>query len=266
MIEQVKPTGTRSEKMFAKERQRTILENVKRQRVATVSGLSKLFDVSEMTIRRDLEKLSDQGLIERVHGGVLSIEGTALEPTFHEKETVHIEEKQRIGKMGAFVIKEGDTVCLGPGTTVMEIVRHLGKKRMTALTNSLNIAYELSAQSTVRLLVIGGELRLGSYAMVGSETEEYLHRFYVDKFFVGVNGFSIEHGLTIPNPSEAAVYRAMMKLSKQTIVVVDHTKLEDVSFVKIADLYQVDKLITDSGVSEEYVQKLRDMDIEVMVV
>jgi DeoR/GlpR family transcriptional regulator of sugar metabolism len=252
--------------MFAKERQQKILQKIEHRRAARVSELSKLFNVSEMTIRRDLEKLSDEGLIERVHGGVLSIDGTALEPTFQEKETVNIEEKRRIGKVGASIIKEGDTVCLGPGTTVMQIIKNLGKKHLTALTNSLNIAFELSKLSNVRLFVIGGELRPGSYAMVGPETEEYLHRFYVDEFFVGVNGFSIEHGLTIPNPSEAAVYRAMIKLAKETIVVADYTKLESVSFVKIADIQCVDKLITDSGVYEKYVQQLQEREIEVIVV
>ncbi|MFQ6067485.1 MAG: DeoR/GlpR family DNA-binding transcription regulator [bacterium] len=252
--------------MLAKERQQKILQKIKFRRAVKVSELSKLFNVSEMTIRRDLEKLSDQGLIERVYGGVLSIDGTALEPTFQEKETVNVEEKRRIGKMGASIIKEGDTVCLGPGTTIMQIIKNLGKKRITALTNTLNIAFELSKLSTVRLFVIGGELRLGSYAMVGPETEEYLHRFYVDKFFVGVNGFSIEHGLTIPNPSEAAVYRAMIKQSRETIVVADYTKLESVSFAKIVDIQCVDKLITDSGVYEKYVQQLQEREIEVIVV
>jgi len=252
--------------MLAKERQQRILQEIKRQRAVKVSELSKLFKVSEMTIRRDLEKLNKQGLIERVYGGVLSIDGTAFEPTFQEKESVNIEEKRKIGKMAASLIKEGDTVCFGPGTTVMQVIKHLGKKRITALTNTLNIAFELAKLSNVRLFVIGGELRPGSYAMVGPETEEYLRRFYFDKFFVGVNGFSIEQGISIPNPSEAAVYRVMIKLSKETIVVTDHTKLENVSFVKIADIECIDKLITDSGISEKYIKKLQEKEIEVIVV
>lgn len=256
-------------KMLAKERQQKILQEIRNHRAVKVSELSKLFKVSEMTIRRDLEKLNKQGLIERVHGGVLSIDGTAFEPTFQEKEIVNIEEKRRIGRKAASIIKENDTVCLGPGTTVMQIIKNLGNKHITALTNSLNIAFELSKLPRVRLFVIGGELRLESYAMVGPETEEYLRRFYFDKFFVGVNGFSIEHGITIPNPSEAAVYREMINISRETIVVTDHTKLERVSFAKIADVECIDKLITDAGMYEkyeEYVKELQERDIEVIVV
>jgi len=256
-------------KMLARERQQKILQEVKRQRAIKVKELSKLFNVSEMTIRRDLEKLSRQGLIERVHGGVLSIDGTAFEPTFREKEIVNMEEKIKIGKKAASLVKENDTVCLGPGTTVMQIVKNLGEKRITALTNSLNIAFELSKIPNVRLFVIGGEVRSESYAMVGPETEDYLRRFYVDKFFVGVNGFTIEHGITIPNPSEAAVYREMIKLSRETIVVADHTKLGRVSFAKIADVECIDALITDSGIYERYegyIRELQAREIKVIVV
>lgn len=252
--------------MLARERQLRILEEIRRHKAIKVSQLSRMFNVSEMTIRRDLEKLSEEGLIERVHGGVISLDGTAFEPTFKEKETINIEEKRKIGKMAASLIKENDTVCFGPGTTVMQIVKNLGNKNITALTNSLNIAFELTKLPGIILFVIGGEVRRGSYAMVGPETEEYLQRFFVDKFFVGVNGFSITQGITIPNPSEAAVYREMMRLSRETIVVVDHTKFGNVSFVKIADIDCIDKLITDSGVDERYVKQLEEREIEVIVV
>ncbi|MBE0477763.1 DeoR/GlpR transcriptional regulator [Candidatus Aerophobetes bacterium] len=252
--------------MLAKERQRKILQEIKSQSAIKVSQLGKLFSVSEMTIRRDLEKLNEQGLIERVYGGVLSIDGTAFEPTFLEKETVNMEEKRRIGRMAVSLIKEKDTVFFGPGTTVMQIVKNLGNKHITCLTNALNIAFELAKLPNVRLFVIGGELRSGSCAMIGPETEEYLQRFYVDKFFVGVNGLSVKHGITIPNSCEAVVYRAMTKLSRETIVVADHTKVENVSFVKICDIDSVDKLITDSGISEKYVHELKEKEIKVIVV
>jgi len=252
--------------MLAEERQRKILQEVKRRRAAKIFELSKLFNVSEMTIRRDLEKLSAQGLIQRAYGGAISIEGTAFEPTFQEKKSVNIEEKRRIGIAAASMIENGDTVCLTTGTTTMQIIKHLGKKNITVVTNSLNNAFELSKLSNIRLFIIGGELRAGSYAMVGPQTRKHIQEFYVDKLFLGVNGFSIENGLTTPNPSEAEICQVMIKIAKETIVVADHSKLESVSLAKIADIECVDKLITDSDVDEKYLQQLQEKEIEVIVV
>jgi len=252
--------------MLAQERLRKILQEVKRRRAVKVFELSKLFNVSEMTIRRDLYKLSAQGLIQRAYGGAISIEGTALEPTFQEKESVNIEEKRRIGAAAASMIDEGDTICLSTGTTTMQIVKNLAKKNITVVTNSLNNAFELSKLPNIRLFVIGGELRAGSYAMVGPQTREHLQKFYVDKLFLGVNGFSIEHGLTTPSPLEAEICQVMIEIAKETIVVVDHSKLESVSFTKIADIDCVDKLITDSGIDEKYVKQLQEKEIEIIIV
>lgn len=252
--------------MLAEERQRRILQEVKRRRAAKVFELSKLFDVSEMTIRRDLEKLDAERLIQRAYGGALSVEGTALEPTFQEKESVNIKEKERIGVAAASIVTEGNTICLSTGTTTMQIIKNLATKKITVVTNSLNNAFELSKLSNVRLSIIGGELRAGSYAMVGSHTGKHFRQLYVDKLFLGVNGFSIEHGLTTPNPSEAEICRVMIEIAKETIVVADHTKLESVSFAKIANIECVDKLITDSDVDEKYVKQLREREIEVTIV
>jgi len=252
--------------MLAEERQQKILQEVKHRRAVKIFELNKLFNVSEMTIRRDLEKLDNQGLLQRTYGGALSIERTAFEPTFQEKESMNIEEKRRIGIAAASMINEGDTVCVTAGTTIMQIVKNLNMKSITIVAISLNIAFELSKLPNVKLFTIGGEIRTGSYAMVGPQAIKFLQKLYVDKLFLGVNGFSIEYGLTTPSPSEAEICQTIIKIAKEIIVVADHTKLETVSFSKITDIDCVDKLITDSSIDEKYVQQLQEKGVEVIIV
>jgi len=252
--------------MLAAERQRKILQEVKNKRAVKIFELSQLFNVSEMTIRRDLEKLDSEGLLQRAYGGALAIEKMVLEPTFQEKDSVNVEEKQIIGIAAASMINEGDTVFLSTGTTTMQIIKNLvNKKNITVMTNSLNNAFELSRLSGIRLLVVGGELRERSYAVVGPWTKQNLQGLYVDKLFLGVNGFSIKHGLTTPNLEEAEICQLMIKIAREVIVVADHSKFESVAFAQIADIDCVNRLITDSGADKEFVKKLQDKDIEVFI-
>lgn len=253
--------------MLAAERQRKILQEVKNKRAAKIFELSQLFNVSEMTIRRDLEKLNSEGVLQRTYGGALALEKMALEPTFQEKDSINMEEKQRIGIAAASMINEGDTVFLSTGTTTMQIIKNLvNKKNVTVMTNSLNNAFELSKLSGIRLLVVGGELRERSFAMVGTPAKQSLQGLYVDKLFLGVNGFSLKYGLTTPNLAEAEICQWMIKIAKEVIVVADHSKFESVTFAQIADIDCVNRLITDSGVDKEFVKQLQDKDIEVIIV
>jgi len=255
--------------MLPGERQQKILEEIKNKGAATISELSKNFNVSEMTVRRDLNLLEEKGLIKRTYGGALSLEVATFEPTFQEKDSINIEEKRRIGAAAVSIINQGDTIFLTTGTTTMQIVKSLLKSRshmnLTVVTNSLNNAYELCKLNNIRLFVIGGEVRKTSYAMVMPQIEESLKGIYIDKFFLGVNGLSNEYGLTIPNPLEAQLCRLVIRKSRETIVVADHSKFGKVTFAHIANLNEIDKVITDSAVDQEYIRQLKEEDIEVIL-
>lgn len=256
--------------MLAGERQRKILEEIRNRGASTISELSKDFSVSEMTIRRDLDRLEQEGLIKRTYGGALSLELATFEPTFQEKDAVNIEEKRRIGTAAVSMINQGNTIFLTTGTTTMQIVKNLVKSRpvinLTVATNSLNNAYELCKLDSIRLFVIGGEVRKKSYAMIMPQLEESLKGICIDKFFLGVNGLSIEYGLTIPNPLEAQLCRLVIQKSRETIVVADHSKFGKAAFAHIANLNETDKIITDSALDQEYISQIKDKGIEVIVV
>jgi len=255
--------------MLAGERQQRILEEIKNKGAATISELSKNFNVSEMTIRRDLNRLEEEGLIKRTYGGALSLEVATFEPTFQEKDSINIEEKRRIGAVAISIINEGDTIFLTTGTTTMQIVKNLLKSRshmnLTIVTNSLNNAYELCKLNNIRLFVIGGEVRKKSYAMVMPQIEESLRGIYIDKLFLGINGLSIEYGLTVPNPLEAQFCQLVIRKSKETIVVADHSKFGKVTFAHVVNLGEIDKVITDSAVDQRYVYQLKEKGIEVIL-
>jgi DeoR family fructose operon transcriptional repressor len=256
--------------MLAGERQRKILEEIRNRGASTISELSKDFSVSEMTIRRDLDRLEQEGLIKRTYGGALSLELATFEPTFQEKGAVNIEEKRRIGTAAVSMINQGNTIFLTTGTTTMQIVKNLVKSRpvinLTVATNSLNNAYELCKLDSIRLFVIGGEVRKKSYAMIMPQLEESLKGICIDKFFLGVNGLSYEYGLTIPNPLEAQLCRLVIQKSRETIVVADHSKFGKAAFAHIANLNEIDKIITDSALDQEYISQIKDKGIEVIVV
>jgi len=254
--------------MLAGERQRKILEEIRNRGASTISELSKDFSVSEMTIRRDLGRLEQEGLIKRTYGGALSLELAAFEPTFQEKDVINIEEKRRIGAAAVSIVNQGDTIFLTTGTTAMQIVKNLVKSKsvLTVVTNSLNNAYELCKLDSIRLFVIGGEVRKRSYAMIMPQIEESLKGIYIDKFFLGVNGLSYEYGLTIPNPLEAQLCRLVIQKSRETIVVADHSKFGKAAFAHIANLNEIDKIITDSALEQEYISQIKDKGIEVIVV
>ena len=162
------------------ERQTTIRRIVEENDRVTVTELSDRLGVSEATIRRDLEELSSQGVIQRTHGGAVRVEQAAKEPPILQRIGEQHAEKQRIGRYAASLIQEGETVFLGSGTTVLEIANHIPvDKRLTVITNSLPVVNQLARYSHVELIVIGGMLRQSELSMVGHVAEEAIQEFFV---------------------------------------------------------------------------------------
>src|SRR4051794_15408273 len=176
-----------------------ILDRLRTSGSVLVGDLSADLATSDMTIRRDLKLLEGEGLVRRIHGGALLVPNRAYEPTFREKSRQFVDEKRRIGAAAAALVEPGDTLILSPGTTTMQVARHLREARnLTVITSAVNIAAELAGDPDIDVVVTGGRMRGTTYALVGSLAEETLRGLHVNKVFLGGNGLTVEHGLTTP--------------------------------------------------------------------
>lgn len=257
--------------MFAEERYLRILNLVNQIGKTTVLELSELLQVSTVTIRRDLEKLEENNLLIRTHGGAMTIQSQSNEAgserSFYEKAEALVVEKNKIAEAAAALVKDQEAILLTPGTTNMFLAKKLvNKKEITLVTNAANIATHIVDQTDMDVILIGGKMRKKSFAMVGSIAEEGLQNIRVDKLFLGVDGLDIGEGLTTPNLSEAHINRQMIHIAKEVIVVADHTKFGRVMFSHIASLDVVNTVITDSQLNKDYCQQLRNLGIKLILV
>lgn len=232
-----------------------------------VSTLSKELEVSEVTIRNDLEKLEEKNILIRARGGAIKLDRVSTDFSISDKHKQHSEEKKRIGKAAAQFILDGETIILDSGTTTMEIVRNLPKTiSLTVISNALNIANQLSEHPDVNLIIPGGILRKKSLSLVGSAAEESFRNFYCDKLFLAVDGIDATYGLSTPNLEEAQINRVMIAISKQVIVVTDSSKFHKRCLAFISPLNNIDMVITDSGILPEDKSKLENSGIKVVIV
>lgn len=235
--------------MSSDARQSKILEMILETGEVTVNRLAKRFNVSEMTIRRDLVCLERQGELIRTHGGAVVSKSGAIEFEFHRKGRQFAREKQAIAREAVKLVQPGMTVTLDTGTTTLEVAKALtGIHPLTVLTSSLAIASALYAFNRIELVLLGGTARKGSPDLTGWLTEENLKRFRVNLAFVGSDSVSPE-GLFTTDMNVARVSQAMIAGADLTILVVDRSKFEKTSFVRFALWNEIDCTIVDSGLS-----------------
>lgn len=252
--------------MLSEKRRQLILEIIAREGSVSVADLCNRFNVSEMTVRRDLRLLGDRGLLLRVHGGAVSGRGRSFEPPFMLRATERQAEKERIGKCAATLIKDGDSIALDVGTTTLEIARHLRDRTdLTVITPSLPIVNLLASQPRIRVIITGGILRHGEQSLVGEVAVRTVKDFYVDKAFVGISGITSKEGLTEYNLEDAQVKKALIHFAKERIVVADASKFGQVAFAAVAPLNEIDKIVTDEPPNARLSAVLREMDIELIV-
>ena len=253
--------------MLSVERQQAILDLVDKNDSTQVADLVRLFNVSEMTIRRDLDLLERKGLLRRVHGGAVSHHGRSYEPPFMLRSTVHNEEKKRIGAAAAGLINKGDSILLDVGTTTLEIARNLyAHQNLTVITPSFQIATQLAEHPGIRLILTGGILRQSELSMVGSLAARATQEFYVDKLYLGAGGIDLRAGLSEFNLEDAQVKQVMLQQAKDITAVVDSSKFGQVALAAIAPLKAVNRIITDSGIQPRLAARIRDLGIELILV
>lgn len=236
--------------MLPAERKREIVETVSEEGGCAVGALAEQLDVSKATIRRDLQELEDENLIERSHGGALPVRTVASEEPYGEKNVQNLDAKRAIAERAAKEIHDDQVIFFDAGTTTMEIAKAAPSDvSYIAATNSPLLALEL-AEEGGDVKLTGGTLRSQTRALVGPTGESFIERTNFDQLFLGTNAIDTEIGLTTPNEDEARMKELMCKKAQRVILVADGSKLDRRSFVQFADLDAVDLFITDATLDE----------------
>ena len=254
----------RDARLLNEERRRAILDLLNREGRVLVTDLAERFRTSQITIRKDLEVLHSQGLLQRTHGGALTMQSGALvDPSLQEKEKLHRQEKLRIAAAALQMVEEGQSIILDSGTTTTAIARALREfRRLTIITNALNIAAELS-NSEIDVILTGGSVRKNSFSLVGPLAEDTLRHLSADILFLGVDGFDTRLGLSTPNLLEAKVNRVMVEIARKTVVVCDSSKFGHRSLSTIAPPSAIHHVITDKRIAKTDLQNLKEAGIAV---
>ena len=230
-----------------------------------MSDLSQFLDASEATIRRDLEWLENDGLIQRTHGGAMLSQHLELETEYQHRAQMFADEKRLIGKMAASLVENGDTIFLNSGTTTTQIIRHLPVDAdITVITNNLFAVLE-AGEVGYELILVGGAFQPKLKSVAGRFSASNLSQVYADKAFIGVDGINLKYGCTVPSISEAEHDRAMMERTHgKVFIVVDHSKWGVIANFEIAQIDQVQSIITDSQLDPGAQAALRARGVEII--
>lgn len=253
------------------QRAKEILRLLLRQPKTSIEELTRLFETSPASIRRDLVRLEERGLVHRIHGGAMLAGQAIYEPfrfdaSFHEREDRFAQEKQRIAVAAAEMVQDNETVGLAAGTTTTQVARKLlHRGGLHIITNAVNIGMELSSGNGPDTTLTGGNLRWqGAFSLIGPTAIESLNVVVMDRVFIGATGIDAERGATTIEPDEAAVFRVMARRARQVVVVADSSKVGMISPAVICPPEDIDVLITDDGVSEEAIQAFAHSGIQVL--
>jgi DeoR/GlpR family transcriptional regulator of sugar metabolism len=260
--------------MLREERLVQITERLMRERQVSSRELAASFGMTAASVRLDLAELERRGIAHRVYGGAILAKSeapyarlTLREATINERLDLQRAEKEAIGRLAATLIHDGETIMIDGGTTTHEVVRHLAARHnLTLVTCALNPLWqELAARSDLEIFLTGGFLRAKSGSLVGEVAENMLRGFRASKAILGIDGISLEHGLTTLNFLEAAIKRRMIEASQELLIVADHTKFGKIGLIPVGDLTQATTIVTDSGVRPELLEQLRARNVHVLM-
>jgi DeoR/GlpR family transcriptional regulator of sugar metabolism len=254
------------ERLLKEERQQMILDLLQVQKKVTVPELSTHFGISEVTIRRDLHDLAASGKLHRAHRGALEVVPAPPEPPVVQRMGLEQDRKERIARAGAGLVADGDSIFLGSGSTTTLLARHLlQRKRLTVVTNALNIAIDLApAVGDITVVMTGGVLRGAELSVLGHIAEQSLQEVRVNKIIMGVQALSIESGWTTDHMPEVPTTRRMLEMAQELIILADHTKMGKKAAAYIAPLRRISTLVTDKEADPNFITRLRELEIQVV--
>jgi DeoR/GlpR family transcriptional regulator of sugar metabolism len=255
-----------SKALIPAQRRERIQEYLALHKIARTVDLCNMLDASEATVRRDLEWLEQDGILERTHGGAILNQRMITEPEYRQRAQHHPEEKHRIGAMAAALIENGDIVFINSGTTTTQVIHQIrNEAEITIFTNNLNAALEMGEPGFHHYLV-GGEYQPRSKSLAGRFAIENLKQVYANKAIFGVDGISLKHGCTVPANAEAEVVRQMIERTMGRIIVVaDHSKWGVVSNFQIATIDEIDILVTDEALDRSALASLEERSVESLI-
>lgn len=243
--------------MLAIERKNEILTILQKEQRVLVAELSQRYNVTEETIRRDLEKLEKEGFVKKTYGGAVLNKNSTIDMPLKIREKTNRKEKQRIAQKVASMIEDGECIMLDSSSTSLMIAQELKKKeKLTVITNSVEVLIELSGSDGIKVISTGGLLRDSSLSLVGKTAQDVLKRYNVDKAILSCKGIDMEKGVTDSHEMEADVKTCMRACAKTTILAADTSKLGCVFFVKVMDLSEGDILVLDKAPKKEWVDGL----------
>lgn len=252
--------------MLPNQRRDKILELLKEDGSAKVVDLSRIFKVTEVTIRQDLEKLEKEGLIVKEHGGAYLKDVEDQVRNFHLVHQENLEKKAVIAAKCLDYIENGDTIILDSGSTTTEIAKQLkGLKKLTVITNALNIALMLGAEPGIDVFVTGGEFKPPTLSLTGQKAADFFNGLNVQKLFLATAGISLKSGLTYPSLSDLVVKKAMIDAADITYLVADSTKMGKSALASLGALSLIDYIITDPDIEEKHKVVFREHKIDVII-
>ena len=253
--------------MTKEERHSLILDMLMQQGSILVTDLADALNVSSVTIRKDLTELERSKRLYRNHGRAILIDPYSENRNVSEKENYCWEEKRAIGNYAASLITPKDSILIASGTSVHALARCIQTTdKLVVITASLEVANILSKDRNIDIIQLGGILRHSSLSGVGKYAEEALNDFSCCKLFIGVDGIDLDFGMTTTDMMEASLNRVMMQTAQKTIVLADSSKFGRRGFSKIADMEEIDHIITDSHVQPTIAKRIEEMGIELTIV
>lgn len=254
--------------MLQVERLEKIFEMVKQEKYCSISLLAEKFNISNATVRRDLKVLEDAHKIENTRGGAMAVNlGTSHEPPYVEKANINKDEKKLLAIKACSMIKKGETIILDSGTTILGMANIMKQMaEITVATNDVLIASTLAENPNISTMMIGGDIRKNYYSTSGLFAQETIMNINADKAFIGIDAFNLTKGFMITTMEEVAVKRLMMEAAKEVIIICDHSKGENVAFIKLCEIKDVDKMITGKEIGGDMYQSLIDAGLDIEIV
>ena len=249
----------------------TILNLINEKGSASVSYLSKYLKVSESTVRRYLNELSNMGLIIRVHGGAMALKENKVsyEPMFEVKASLMLSEKKKIAEKAVEMIDEGDTIILDSGTTTYQIAKEINRKikrRITVISVDVKVTEELGSNPNIETIIIGGKVRPGYFSIFGEYAVFMLKEFQAEKVFLSADAVHPDKGITNSSVEEVFIKKQLIDCGKKVILVADHTKFGKIALAKVCDIDAIDMIITGKDLDEFFIEMLNNKGKELILV
>ncbi len=251
--------------MLAIERRNAIVTKVSAEGKVLVADLAKEFDVTEETIRRDLEKLDNDGLVRKTYGGAIKNESFNIDLPFHVRKQTNVESKQKIAALIGEMINDGDYIMLDASTTALCVIKNiLNKKNITLITNSIEILLELCNKPEWNVLSTGGMLKEGGLSLVGYQAEKMISGFHVDTAICSCKGLDETNGITDSNERDAEIKKAFFRSANKRVLAADSSKFDRSSFVKVCGFSDIDVVVTEKYPGDTWAERLKQNNIELI--